>query len=685
MKHNYVYVTPGGQTHSTSYDEPSAGGLGYLFDFDSQQIAQHVLEKIDRFEKKAEAIVVDIAGNLVKAATPAIKSDNPRRHRYIRSTDAKIVDMFPAQEAEIETAPVANRISKISNKSLFIGLALAASAAFAAVHYITANKHHKSAFPNRTEWTYTDPSALKNNAVATDIVSGDDAEEVPAHWYSRLLARADHAPLNAEHYYEHLRSSEGAGYRYSSRASHVFLSDKERLEGVIQTDTRFASKSFDDAFWNIKDKLESGKTSVLEIGSPLAKVDLNDIQINSAYAYRTLASMGQYHYFHPGSDLQAEVGDPVRVAIKGGGIVSKIFYIGRSAPGMVEVTTPSGVIEMDMHVIPDPGLVLGQHVDQGQVVASVSPQDNESEGKNLDLRFRIGPLLGRDHHTGLPLTHYLNSTQALRSGYLSVDAAGALTETLGRSLVGKIRAAKTPEELRASLESDSHGLGHFSYASVSEDFKADYMNFLVDEIEGGTNPAIDNNGALVRGGLNQAANPEVDVRSMSREEIIQHLLTKYINPATQGINSPGLFAVVGQAVMLSPGTVDDLLERSGGDPYLFLELQQQNLQNLHASEEVHRAWRYRGLQMKSYLEKLGVPVMANAPDDSDGAKVKTPPHKQDSRHRSVEIQLPVRNSVEPDEQQPLEKPPALHQFNQNSLMANSNSTIPGLKYRYIPA
>jgi hypothetical protein len=97
--------------------------------------------------------------------------------------------------------------------------------------------------------------------------------------------------------------------------------------------------------------------------------------------------------------------------------------------------------------------------------------------------------------------------------------------------------------------------------------------------EGGYAPH-DANGAPVNFGINQAANPGVDVKNLTEDQAKQIFIDKYFNPSGAG-NLPGPLGVMhADTYYINPRRAQQFLQESGGDPQKYLQLRQAWQNNL---------------------------------------------------------------------------------------------------------
>ena len=137
--------------------------------------------------------------------------------------------------------------------------------------------------------------------------------------------------------------------------------------------------------------------------------------------------------------------------------------------------------------------------------------------------------------------------------------------------------------------------------------------------EGGL--GVDNNGALVNFGMNQAAHPEINVRDLTKEDAIRKYRSDYWNPIGGDKLPPDLANVaLDTAAMAGPAKARNLLQSSGGDPVDMLHQRQQFLQNLVSSGKLNddgsprygpnvaKSWQNR---YESMLGELGAKPQVN--------------------------------------------------------------------------
>lgn len=116
-------------------------------------------------------------------------------------------------------------------------------------------------------------------------------------------------------------------------------------------------------------------------------------------------------------------------------------------------------------------------------------------------------------------------------------------------------------------------------AGEGQGFDGFYNNYLAG-VEGGF-AADDGNGAPVNFGINQGANPDVNVRGLSQEQAKELLRQRYWEPSGADQLPPALGAIHGDtAINMGLGAAKTLLEQSGGDPQRYLELREQRYRTI---------------------------------------------------------------------------------------------------------
>jgi hypothetical protein len=111
--------------------------------------------------------------------------------------------------------------------------------------------------------------------------------------------------------------------------------------------------------------------------------------------------------------------------------------------------------------------------------------------------------------------------------------------------------------------------------SVGNDF-IDFYNGFLAPAEGGYVASDGRSGSPAKYGVNQAANPDIDVKSLSQEQAAQILHDRYWVPSgASSIKDPSLRAIVADtAVNMGVATAKNMLKASGGDPQKYLSMRE---------------------------------------------------------------------------------------------------------------
>ncbi len=143
--------------------------------------------------------------------------------------------------------------------------------------------------------------------------------------------------------------------------------------------------------------------------------------------------------------------------------------------------------------------------------------------------------------------------------------------------------------------------------------------------EGGYS-AHDGNGAPVNHGINQAANPGVDVKNLTDQQAGDIFATKYYAPSGAANMPPALAAVHADTYFMNPAVANHLLQQSGGDANKYMNLREtwiDRIENNPKNERFRQAWDGRNNALRSYMGNLqtnGAP----APADQSAASAAGP-------------------------------------------------------------
>lgn len=169
------------------------------------------------------------------------------------------------------------------------------------------------------------------------------------------------------------------------------------------------------------------------------------------------------------------------------------------------------------------------------------------------------------------LTGALSRDMAIREDR---SANKAYSEQMAR-LIGGVQAptaAPSPSTAMTTVDAGARpggGPGSFD-SSVARVF----------QFEGGLNPR-DTNGTPSNMGINQAANPDVDVRNITQAQARDIYKTRYWDTIGADRLPPALAHVAfDTSVIAGPERAKQMLAASGGDPNKFMELREQFLSNL---------------------------------------------------------------------------------------------------------
>lgn len=147
--------------------------------------------------------------------------------------------------------------------------------------------------------------------------------------------------------------------------------------------------------------------------------------------------------------------------------------------------------------------------------------------------------------------------------------------------------------------------------------------------EGGLNPH-DANGSPTNFGINQAANPDVDVTKLTPAAASDIFASKYFTPSGAASLPPALAAVHADTSFINPKRAQQFLAESDGDPAKYMALRGAWMDNLVQSEpdkygKYANAWNNRNRDLAAYSAKLGdapsSPTATPAPPPTPGSLV----------------------------------------------------------------
>ncbi len=170
--------------------------------------------------------------------------------------------------------------------------------------------------------------------------------------------------------------------------------------------------------------------------------------------------------------------------------------------------------------------------------------------------------------------------------HIMIDAVNHIEHTLRKEQSTKVLA----QAMKMGLESDNPSLrdylvGKHGTASVPAVSQDSIINYEIDHIEGASPIATkDNNGYLVKYGINQKENPDVDVKNLTREQAVDIYKKKYWDKASISKLSPEMQAAAFDTVVnhgISGG--GNLIAQAGGDVSKLHDLRLSEYKRLNAS------------------------------------------------------------------------------------------------------
>jgi hypothetical protein len=132
--------------------------------------------------------------------------------------------------------------------------------------------------------------------------------------------------------------------------------------------------------------------------------------------------------------------------------------------------------------------------------------------------------------------------------------------------------------------------------------------------EGGYAPH-DGNGAPVKYGINQKANPGVDVKNLTPDKASDIFVDKYWNASGAENLPPALAAMHADTYYINPDRAQRILAASGGDPDKYMKLRENWLGSLAKQPKYARfakAWNNRNADLRQFADGLGGAAPAQA-------------------------------------------------------------------------
>lgn len=160
-------------------------------------------------------------------------------------------------------------------------------------------------------------------------------------------------------------------------------------------------------------------------------------------------------------------------------------------------------------------------------------------------------------------------------------------------------ANATPATI-AAMDAQLNPAANLSPKTGFDAFYSDYLS----KVEGGYTPS-DGNGSPANFGINQGANPDIDVKNLTRDQAKQILRDRYWTASGAGQLPPALAAVQGDtAVNMGVGTAKDLLQQSGGDVQKYLSLREARYRQIAADNPAKKAdlpvWLQRNEDLRNF-------------------------------------------------------------------------------------
>lgn len=155
-------------------------------------------------------------------------------------------------------------------------------------------------------------------------------------------------------------------------------------------------------------------------------------------------------------------------------------------------------------------------------------------------------------------------------------------------------------------------------STLSRTYGGDFSHSLDFTLraEGGLNPS-DTNGTPTNFGINQAAHPEVDVKTLTKEQAGAIYKKDYwdkIGGDQLAQKNPALATIAfDTAVIAGVGRAKDLLAQSGGDPSKFMDLREAYLNKLKSDDpqkfdKYTKAWSTRNANLRAEIGTTSAPT-----------------------------------------------------------------------------
>ncbi len=275
-----------------------------------------------------------------------------------------------------------------------------------------------------------------------------------------------------------------------------------------------------------------------------------------------------------------------------------------SQPGSPSVGGPA---TNTSNVGPPPPLPMGMQASQAPFFAALSPQrgfpllmqqaegnENTAQNRGIDAE-----TMARNAATSQTLGLY-NAQNA--SAGVPMAAPGAL---LNGPLDSRARVAA----LMGGQQPSGGGADQTASQPGSLDFNKFYKDFTLPHE--GDKAVTDSNGAVVKFGINQKDNPDLDVAKLTPDQAAQRAMTNYYQ-ASGSDKLPAALAAVNfeTAYIAGKDTAKMFLTQSGGDVSKYLDLRQAYFNNLAKNDpgtygKYLKTWTTRNDDLRKYVGQLG--------------------------------------------------------------------------------
>lgn len=247
------------------------------------------------------------------------------------------------------------------------------------------------------------------------------------------------------------------------------------------------------------------------------------------------------------------------------------------------------------------GYALGPNVPGGLALSSQrAPGETKVDAESGGLYNNNGPIAGQQFSRW----HTYEPQQTAGDGFAGVRGAQP-----GFPVAGAAPAPAVP--LPASVTAQA---GNAPQGAAPGRFDA--LNFIKSFIiphEGGLNPH-DMNGAPTKFGINQAANPGVNVANLTADQAADIYMHKYLPMSGAANLPPALAAVHLDTSIINPARAQQFLQQSNGDPAAYLALRQQWMQHMlqtnPAAAPYANAWNQRNADLGKLIAGQGAGAAA---------------------------------------------------------------------------